>query len=499
MKRIKNVGIVLATGLALGLGACKDSFLDLKPNNSITDQSFYQTEADAIQATNAVYSPAQGLFNGAGWQILDIMTDDSDKGGGGANDGVEVYELDNFTLTSFNPMVLNYYTQCYLGVQRANLVIDKVPGIVNMSETTRKRCLGEAYFLRGFYYYMLVRLYGDVPLYTKPITLEESYQIKRSPKAQVYDTLLADFQRAAELLPLERMTGENAGRVSSGAATGMMASAYLTLGNKAKAAEKALEVINSGIYSLTTNYAANFSVYSENGPESLYQVQYRNAGQTWNFWGQGSVMNCFMAPRAQNIVQSSGYGFNVPTADFVSEYEKNSAGTIIDRRRITSIWMPGDRFDTYTQPAALEGSPLGYNCKKYFVPISDGNADSGGWSCAGNVNVLRYAEILLIAAEALGPGAGETYINQVRTRAGLPNLQTGLSEADYLEAVYKERRLELSFEMHRWFDLIRHPEPNYMITRMQAVGKNPQPKHYLMPIPQQERDKNPNLTQNPGY
>jgi hypothetical protein len=163
------------------------------------------------------------------------------------------------------------------------------------------------------------------------------------------------------------------------------------------------------------------------------------------------------------------------------------------------MWMPGDKFDSYTQKASLEGSPNGYNVRKYFVPATNVNADAGGWSCALNVPILRFSEVLLIAAEASGPGAGDQYINRVRRRAGLPDIQSGLSETAYLEAVYKERRVELAFEMHRWFDLIRHPDPNYMVNKMTAAGKNAQTKHLLMPIPQGERDKNPNLTQNTGY
>lgn len=497
MKIFKSIGLVLMVVLVLG---CQPEYLDLTPNNVITDENFYASETDAINATNAVYSPAQGLYNGAAWQMLDIMSDNSDKGGGGANDGAEVYELDYFTLTSFNPMVYTYYSQCYQGIQRANIVLARVPGIAGMNEDIRNRCLGEAYFLRGWYYYMLVRVFGDVPLYTTPITLEESYRIGRSPVNAVYDTLLNDFTRAARLLPATRYFGDNAGRVNKWAALGMQASAYLTRGDKAKAAEKALEVIGSGVYRLNTHYGENFDVNKENGPESLFEIQYRNGGQQWNFFGQGNVINCFFGPRAQNIVQSSGYGFNVPTLEFMSKYERDNNGVIIDTmRRNVTVWAPGDKYGTYTQPSSLEGSPFGFNVRKYFVPITNTAADAGGWSCAINVPVLRYAEVLLIAAEALGSGAGNQYINQVRARAKLGPIQGGLSATDYLEAVYKERQIELAFECNRWFDLIRHPDANYMVRTMQATGRNAQLRHKLMPIPQIERDKNPNLSQNPGY
>ncbi len=497
MKTFKTVGLAAVVLLMFG---CQKDFLDLKPNNTITDENFYQTEADAVNATNAVYSPAQGLYNGAAWQMLDIMSDNSDKGGGGANDGAEVYELDNFTLTSFNPMVNTYYTQCYQGIQRANIVLAKVPGISGMNEDIRKRCLGEARFLRGWYYYMLVRVFGDVPLYTVPITLAESYNIGRTSKTVVYDTIIGDFTQAAKLLPTSRYFGDNAGRVNKWAALGMQASAYLTMGDKAKAAEKALEVINSGVYRLNSYYGDNFNVDKENGPESLFEIQYRNGGQQWNFYGQGNVINCFFGPRAQNIVQSSGYGFNVPTNEFVSNYERDGSGRIIDTmRRNVTLWAPGDKFGSYTQPSSLEGSPSGYNVRKYFVPATNTNADAGGWSCAINVPVLRYAEVLLIAAEALGSGAGERYANDVRSRARLGPMPGGLSASDYLEAIYRERRIELAFECNRWFDLLRHPDPTYMVRKMQATGRNAQEKHKLMPLPQTERDKNPNLSQNPGY
>ena len=480
--------------------SCKKEFLDLKPNNSVTDENFYQSETDAIRATNACYSPLQGLYNGAAWQIIDIMSDDADKGGGGASDAAEINELDNFSLNSFNPRINTYYVQCYLGIQRANLVIEKVPKIEVMNPTIRGRSKGEAHFLRAFYYYMLVRLYGDVPLYTKPITLPEAYEIKRSSKELVYSTIISDLDSAILLLQKTKYTGEDVGRVNSWAARGMLASVYLTRNQKEKAAEQALAVINSGLYSLNSNFGDNFDVNKENGPESLFEVQYRNSGGSFIYFGQGNVLNCWFAPRARDLVINSGYGFNIPTQDFVNQYEKDASQKIKDKRRPASIWMPGDEFDGKTQPASLEGSPNGFNIRKYFVSAKNTSADSDGWSCAGNVPILRYAEVLLIAAEALGAGVGEVYINEVRTRAGLPDIQTGLSPDQFLEAVYKERRIEFVAEMHRWFDLLRHPNPNYMINVMKAAGKSSvQPKHYLMPIPQEERDRNPNLTQNAGY
>jgi hypothetical protein len=213
-------------------------------------------------------------------------------------------------------------------------------------------------------------------------------------------------------------------------------------------------------------------------------------------------MNTFFGPRAQNVVPESGYGFNVPTKDFVDQYEKSGASysSIIDKRRNRSIWIPGDVYGSYTQPTSLVGSPNGFNVKKFFIPIENQTGDDGQWRSALNVPIMRYAEILLIYAEAAGPAAGKASLDLVRARAGLAPLPGGMSESQWLSAVYKERRLEFAFEMHRWYDLLRHPDPNYFVNVLKAAGKtNVATKHRYMPVPQGERDKNANLTQNEGY
>jgi hypothetical protein len=253
---------------------------------------------------------------------------------------------------------------------------------------------------------------------------------------------------------------------------------------------------------LWSDYADNFKLENENGKESLFEVQYRSGGGQFNDYGAGQKLNCFFAPRFQDIVQSRGYGWNVPTKDFADSYDKTGAdyNTIIDKRRNRSMWIPGDTYDTYTHPSQLVGSPIGLNIKKYFVPIANTLGDNGGWTCALNVPVMRYSEVLLIYAEAAGITLGKQYADIVRARAGLSPLSSSLSDSQYLEAIYNERRHEFAFEMHRWYDLLRHPDENYFLDVMRASGKtNIQPKHRYMPIPQSERDKNTNLTQNEGY
>ena len=500
---LKRLGV--SAIICLSFTQCKKELLSIDPTIPISSvDNYYQNEVEAVQAVNATYTPLSAIYNGAAWHLGDIMSDDADLGGGGGGDGLETAELDNFNVTSFNPIINTMWAQCYYGILRANLVIEKVPKVPVISASVKNRSLGEGRFLRALYYYHLVRVFGDVPLYTNVITAEEAATIGRSPRQAVYDQIIADLKLAETLLP-NTYNLTDKGRATAGAAKGLLAAIYLTLGDKPNAAAKAKQVIDARAtygFDLWADYADNFKLENENGKESLFEVQYRSGGGQWSDFGAGQKLNTFFAPRAQDIVQSSGYGWNVPTKAFADTYEKTGAtyNTITDRRRRATMWIPGDVFGSYTQPAQLVGSPLGFNVRKYFVPISNTLGDNGGWTCALNVPIMRYSEVLLIYAEAAGLALGKPSIDAVRARAGLPPLANTLSDAQYLEAIYKERRLEFGFEMHRWYDLLRHPDPNYFLTVMRAAGKNNiGAKHRYMPIPQGERDKNANLTQNDGY
>ncbi len=505
MKKISIQFLVVLCLITLVFSACKKSLLDVEPTIPIsTLDDYYQNETEAVKAVNAAYTPLSAIYNGSAWHLGDIMSDDADLGGGGGGDGTETAELDNFTVTSFNPIINLMWAQCYFGILRANLVVVKVPQVPVMSDAIRNRSIGEGKYLRALYYYHLVRLFGDVPLYTNVIDVEQAATIARSPKALVYEQIIADLKAADTLLP-NTNTGSNKGRATAGAAKGLLAAVYLTLGDKTNAAIYSKQVIDNASsygYDLWADYGDNFKLENENGKESMFEVQYRSGGGQFNDYGAGQKLNCFFAPRFQDVVQSRGYGWNVPTKDFADSYDKSGAtyNTIIDKRRNRSIWIPGDTYDTYTHPTQLVGSPLGLNVKKYFVSIDNTLGDNGGWTCALNVPIMRYSEVLLTYAEAAGIALGKPYADQVRARAGLTPLQPSLSDAQYLEAIYNERRHEFAFEMHRWYDLLRHPNPNYFIDVMRASGKtNIQEKHRYMPIPQNEIDKNANLTQNTGY
>ncbi len=355
------------------------------------------------------------------------MSDDADLGGGGGGDGIETAELDNFSMTSFNPILNIMWAQCYYGVLRANLVLTKVPDIATISPAIKNRSLGEANFLRALYYFHLVRLFGDVPLYTNVITAEEAASIVRSPKEQVYAQIITDLKAAEGLLPNTYPANEK-GRATAGSAKGLLASVYLTLGDKANAAAKAKEIIDNKSlygYDLWNDYADNFKLENENGKESLFEVQYRSGGGTFTIYGAGSSINTFYGPRAQNIVRESGYGFTVPTRRFCGPIRKNRqqlTAPLLTSAETRTIWIPGDTYGTYVQPAQLVGSPNGFNVKKYFIPIDNATGDDGQWRSALNIPIMRYAEVLLIYAEAAGPALGKPAADQIRARAGLSPL-----------------------------------------------------------------------------
>ena len=495
------VGFLLTLGLLTTTG-CGEKFLDESPRDQLTTQNFYRNESDAILATNAAYAQLgrKGQYNYSLWGIGDIMSDNSNTGGGGGDDGAEEVELDQFNIASSNPMTTALWSGCYVGIGAANLVIQKVPAITNMNPAVRARCVGEAQFLRAKYYFDLVRCFGDVPLLTVPPPSPADAAIPRTPATKVYDQIISDLTAASTSL-LGSYSGADLGRATKWAAMGLLAKVQLTLGNKAEAARLAQLVITTGPHSLWTNYGDNFKLENENGKESLFEVQYvYDPSQSFDFNHLGFAGNEFFAPRGQGLSPKGGYGFNIPEPNFVNGYE---AG---DRRQAVTIFKPGDPYPagsaTPSQPATLVGSPNGYNVRKWLVS----KTVTYVWDSPLNFPVLRLAEVYLIAAEGLGATTdGFKYLNVVRRRAFGEDITSTTPEPhdlnsgntpDFAAAVLRERRYELAFEDDRWFDLKRTGK---LLNNAHLISKGIKPYNIVLPIPQSERDANPNLAQNDGY
>jgi hypothetical protein len=499
MKLIKYFSIA---AMAIFINACSSDFLDKVPQDSINTSNFFQTEADATGAINGAYQPLQWpkLYNMRMW-TTDIMAGNSITGAGGGTDGIETQDESNFVTSTDNQGVLDMWRGPWPGILRCNIILQKVQGM-KISDVVKNRVMGEAYFLRAHYYFILTEFFGDVPLVLEPVEPGGDLRPFRVSKATVQSQIISDLNNAITMLPTrDQYTGADVGRASKGSAIGMLAKVYLCLGNNWQHVANLCDSVKALGYSLNTNYADNFDPTNKNTKESLFEIQYTaNAG--YNFWAnenQSSWVSAFTGPRGSNMV-AAGYGWDQPTQEFVDSYE---AGDL--RKDVTVLYEGCPQFDGKTYLKSY--STTGYNLRKFLVPLSIAATYDNS---PADFPVLRYSDILLMKAEALNE-LGQTAqaqllatdpnstLNKVRSRAGLLNI-TGLNQADLREKILHERRMELAFEGQRWFDLIRINNGQYGIDFLHSIGRlNMSSKYLIFPVPQKERDANPNLTQNTGY
>lgn len=521
---MKLVNYAAAGLMALSLTACND-FLKEAPESFISEDQYYKTQADAINAVNAVYfllnsggstvqTPYNTLFNTG----MNMAGDDEDPGPGATNP--DVRSLAVLAHSSTNLRVYELWQQHYAAIKKANVVLEKVPAI-EFDATLKNRLLGEAKFLRALYYFNLVRLYGDVPLvtdYQKFVTASE-YAVAKSPSTQVYEQIEKDLTEAAAVLPTS-YSAPDVGRATQGAAKALLAKVYLTkaslplnlathYADAVKRAEEVLSAADGGTgtygYNLFTNYADVFLPATKNGVEHIFSAQFKSNAQ-----GQGNN-------ESSRAILSSIPGLSGNYAHMVRYYTQGNDKFY----SIYKLYKPADKRRDVTFVRYFV-SPT--NGRKYALPITnsavtndstpffhkwwDPNSTSVTSEAAANVPILRYAELLLIHAEAENEANGPTAkayksLNRVRNRAGLSNLTTGLTKDQFRDSLYLDRRLEVVYEYQRWFDLIRQKDASgksTFVTNLHKVGKtNAAEKHRLYPIPQSEIDNNKLLIQNPGY
>ncbi len=449
---------------ALLVSAC--DFLTETPRDFLSPANFYQTEKDAVAGVDAIYSTLQ-----ASWILAELASDLLNEG---AAPRTENLELQTFTFSSANGYFANFWQNCYVGINRANTALGRIPSI-EMNEERKARLLAEAVFLRSLHYFDLVKVFGDVPLIITETTGLEGLTIARTPKAEIYKQLIDDLEGTYNQLPLTYAAAET-GRVTKGAALAFLARVYLFNEQFDKAAEHARTVTTLG-YRLLDNYADIWPSEKENGPEHIFSIQYK-AGV------RGSGFNETFGVRGGKAPITGGSGAFVKKT-FYDSFESG------DIRRDISIKT------SYTFP---DGSVQTFepHVWKYFNPngITPSNTDT-------NWPVIRYPEVLLTLAEALnevnnGPDA-EAYhsINQVRNRAMLPDLPGNLTRQEFRDAILRERGWELCFEGHRRYDLVRM---NKLSEAMAAAGVTVKmPQHAFFPIPLREMDVNSKLEQNEGY
>lgn len=489
-----------------GLTACGEGFLEKEPIIGTTLENYYRTEDDALAAVNAAYAALQFEMTPAGhfrWFWGDIMSDDAIKGGSGDNDVNQLLQLETFQGPTNTDLLESEWAADYEGIYRANIVLDRVPEI-EMDPELKERILAEARFIRAWFYYNLVTMFGGVPLVDHPLAPSE-YRQTRATAEEIWNFIESDLQAAIpELWLRSEYPPADLGRITKGAARALLLKAYIYQQKWVEAKAVAEEIINSGEYSLAADYGDIFTRAGENGPGSIFEIQYMTeSGGNWgrNNANEGTFTNVFQRPRGQ----FEGFGFNIPTQELVDEF---FAEGFEDPRLMYSVFREGDQMGdrgVFTKDAT--GQPHDFYPRKYFNNKSE-EASFGDPNPNGGCNdrVIRYADVLLMHAEAAyhtgDEEAARESLNAVRARARrgitdptiLPDV-TATGEA-LLQAIYHERRVELALEGHRFFDLVRTGRGARFLG---PLGYNPQ-IHRVFPIPETEiQASNGLLEQNPGY
>ena len=492
MKTKITISLLLVASLFIATG-CED-FLQKDPQGELTQEAFPVTASDALLATNAVYvSVRNWAYHSGGYPIMDIMSDDAHKGSNPNDQLPTVGPFETFTYTTTQDGLDRWWSALYEGIKRANVVIEKVPSIT-MEEQLRTRYIAEARFLRGLFYFDLVRAFGGVP---KVTTTVPATKIPRSTASEIYELVITDLEYAAQYLPEKSLYGpDDAGRATKGAAKSLLARVYLFLGDYENAEKYALEVIASDEYDLEDNFADANGKNGEHGVESVFEVGAMEV--------EGAGGNQYANTQGVRGSPNRGWGFNRPSLDLRNSFEPGDPrldATIIDLgETLDGILIIGD--GTTPDEVVVDGTVTEVECynQKVWYPGTNTITQWGH-----NRRLIRYADVLLMAAEALNendkPGDALLYLNEVRERARegnssiLPDV-TVTGKDDLRTAILEERRHELALEGHRFWDLVRTGRAATVLGPMGfETGK-----HELFPIPQNEIDiSQGSLQQNPEW
>jgi starch-binding outer membrane protein, SusD/RagB family len=463
--------------------------IDEEPDSFITADQFYSNDQEAISAVNAVYnglnSSTHTLYNRLLQIGTEMATDDYQAGPRARN--AHVRALSGLTHDASNDRMLELWRQSYDVINRANIVIDKVTGNSRLTPELATRLANEAKFIRGLLYFNLVRWFGGVPVVLHQPDLEKTnLNVSKATEDEVYTQIIQDLTDAEALPAPSEYNSKDIGRATSGAAKALLAKVYLTHQEWDNAASKAKEVIDSNWYELFDDFADVFNVATKNGKEHIFSAQFKGY---FNFYG-----NMLGGTAAPNEVP----GINGDYADALNKGAK-----------LYESFADTDKRKAVTFVTQLESPVNGnlYTFEPHLHKYFDATTPAAPGESSKNTPILRYADVLLIYAEALTMSEGvtnEAYwaVDEVRVRAGLDKLSEiapGLAPDDFREIVYEERRKEFVYEYQRWFDLARRGA-EYYVAKLHASGKTSAAlRHIHFPTPQRELDINPNLKQHPDW
>lgn len=478
MKKITNY---LTLTMTVWFASCSQDFIEVNPISTASVDAVYKSDKDFKDAVAGTYAVMRDQYQNF-WIFGDLRADDSWHALG--NDAFLV-SVNTFSMPSSADLMISTWRNYYSAINKANLILQKIEAADQNVVTNMTRHIAEARFLRALAYFDLVRIYGDVPMVMTPITIAEGYQAPRETVDKIYsEVIIPDFLAAEENLPAS-YSGADVGRATKGAAKSLLAKAYLTIKDFAKAEVKLQEVTTMG-YALLPNFLDLYNYSNEHHKEYIFDFEYEEGGI-----GLGSGFTNKFLPKSQGSAGDIHFGvkggageMNTPTQALLDAFDP------ADKRRDITVangyYDEDGVFQKFLQISTFT--------QKYLTPTLANNDSKANWK------VIRYADVLLMYSEALNEN-GKTdealgYLNQVRTRAGLPTY-AGLSQTDARQKIYDERRFELAMEGHRWFDLVR---TGRALDVMTPFGMKP--FHQLFPIPLVELqiiNDDSILPQNPGY
>jgi len=486
-------------------------FLDDKPKTSLTTGNAYNTSADIEKVLNGCYNTfySTDYYQLEYVMLSDVRSDNAYPGGGNEE---TFYDYDRFILPPSNHHNFVNWSALYTGIARCNILLNKIAEFKgsDLDESRKSQIIGEASFLRAFHYYQLVKLYGGVPLELESNTADPAKTRKaRASEKEVYDQIVKDLEVAVNALPdtYGSSASVNKVRATKGAANAMLAKVWAQRSDRdyAKVLQYCNAVISgAGGYSLLQDYTQLFDGSHEFNNESILEVPYEAGNWDASSWG----IQLYLAP------EDGWQKYCVPSKDLVAAYDnegdevRKNANIVFWTQDVNGdpISWADENWNPCQDPAV--GTPFNYKAK-----------DPGGWASGDNYYMLRLADIILLKAEAQNElnstADAATTMNEVRTRAGLSPISSSLSKSDMKNAILNERRLELAFEAQRWDDLVRAGVATNVMQALNEYtftcegGSISAPtkmdyshcdmNHWVLPIPQLERDVNPNLAQNAGY
>lgn len=487
MKNLKIKYIFIAIFI---MASCSDDFVDVK-SNAENSEDYFNSEEEYQQALIAAYDLLQSTYLNV--MLGEIASDNTLAGGENANDVPGIQEIDDMVHTSINAQLRDIWSWMYAGVNRANYIMEFQD---KTDFAGKESVLAQTRFLRAYYYFELVKWFGDVPFAVDTrLQFGDQFSIGRTPKEEIYSQIEQDLIYAADNLPyIQSQTG----RITKGAAQALLGKAYLYQDKFAEAANVLEDLIDNGPHDLVSDYSTIFENDNENNIESVFEVQYTDeegAGFGCLQCSEGNVAVGFNGIRNYNgPLFESGFSFNVPTQEVVDEFEDG------DMRLETAI-LDIEAWAAETGATFSTGNEhTGYFNRKYISRQGDLNTGDANLTNPNNYRAIRFADVLLMAAEALNRGGisdsrAQMYLNRVRERAfGNSDNNVSATGSALTDAIYHERRVELVGEGHHFFDLVRTGRAASEINGFQTG------KHELFPIPLIEIQLAGNQwDQNPGY